>query len=83
MLPKGCNPKTVNKLSRDALVGTFCSDQQATAETMTLSEFFKQRALSDVPIQMMDAPCRYNIILGRDALTRFGMKLDFEDLTIT
>jgi len=47
---KGCNPKTVDKLSGDALAGTFCSDQQVTAETMCLPEFFKQRALSDVPI---------------------------------
>ena len=50
---------------------------------MCLPEFFKQRALSDVPIRMMNAPCRYDIIIGRDALTRFGMKLDFEDLTMT
>jgi len=82
MLPKGCNPKTVDKLSGDTLAGTFCSNQQVTAEIMCLPEF-KQRALSDVPIQMMNAPCRYDIIIGRDALTRFGMKLDFEDLTMT
>jgi len=49
---------------------------------MTLPEFFKQRALSDVPIRMMNAPCRHNIIVGRDALTRFGMKPNFEDLTM-
>jgi len=83
ILPKGCNPKTVDKLSGDALAGTFCSNQQVTAETMCLPEFFKQRALSDVPIRMMNAPCRYDIIIGRDALTRFGMKLDLEDLTMT
>jgi len=28
---------------------------------------------------MMNAPCRYDIIVGQDALTRFGMKLDFEE----
>jgi len=45
---------------------------------MTLPEFFKQRALSDVPIRMMNVPCQYKLILGRDALAQLGMKLDFE-----
>ena len=47
---------------------------------MVLPEFFKQRALSDVPIRMMNAPCRYDLILGRDVLTRLGLIIDFEDL---
>jgi len=47
---KGCNPKTAEKLSGDTLAGTFCSNQEVTAESMTLPKFFKQQALSDVII---------------------------------
>jgi len=32
---------------------------------------------------MVNAPCRHDIIIGRNALTRFRMKLDFEDLAMT
>jgi len=83
ILPKGCNPKTVAPLIGDTLAGTFKSTQETTADTMTLPEFFKQRALCDVTIRMMDKPCKYDLILGRDVLSRLGIVLDFDDLTMT
>lgn len=42
ILPSGCNPRTVDTLTGDTLAGTFQSNQEVTAETMTLPEFFKQ-----------------------------------------
>ena len=83
ILPKGCNPKTVERLEGNTLAGNFSSNQQITADSLLLPEFFKQRALSDVPIRMMNQPCKYDIILGRDALSRLGMLLDFDTHQMT
>ena len=45
---------------------------------IVLPEFDKTKHVDGVAAFVFDAPCRYNMILGRDFLMKAGIKLDFQ-----
>ena len=78
-LPKGIMGKTVNKVSGSTLAGSFTSSEQVDLYDFVLPEFHGKRFLPHVAAQVFHAECRYDMIVGRDILRAFGIKLDFED----
>ena len=78
-LPKDIQGYTVPKLSGTTLAGTFSSTEQVSMEGSGLPEFYGNRSLPKLGARVFHAPCRYDMIVGRDVLRSFGIKLDFED----
>ena len=82
-LPKGIHGYTIDKVTGTTLAGTFTSSEQVCINDVILPEFNPKQALHKLGAKVFDADCRYDMILGRDVLRAFGIKLDFEHDTIT
>ena len=82
-MPKGMHGYTVEKTTGSTLAGTFTSTEQVCINDVILPEYNSKRVLPKMPAKVFTADCRYDIIIGRDMLRAFGMKLDFELCEIT
>ena len=78
-LPKGIMGSTTDKVSGTTLAGSFSSSEQVTMNDLILPEFSSKRSFPTLKAQVFHAPCRYDMIVGRDVLRAFGVKLDFEE----
>ena len=82
--PGGCNPTTIPAyIGSTIATGDFSTNQELTLNSLVLPQFFCNRVITNVAVKLFTAPCRYDIILGRDVLTRLGMKFDMDNLTMT
>ena len=78
-LPKGIHGYTVDKVTGSTLAGTFSSSEQVCIQDFLLPEFNTKRTLPKLDAKVFHADCRYDMIVGRDVLRAFGIKLDFEE----
>ena len=60
-------------------MGKFTSNQAITLENLTLPEFLSNRTYDSIEARILPGTCRYDMILGRDALRKFGLSLDFDE----
>ena len=60
------------------MAGVFTSNLVVDLESITFPEFMKNRTYDKVEGRLLHQPCRYDIIFGRDALSKFGITLDFD-----
>lgn len=81
-MPKGVHGYTVDAVTGSTLAGDFTSKEQVCINDIVLPEFNSKQALHKLGAKVFDADCRYDMILGRDFLRAFGVKMDFEDNTI-
>ena len=82
-LPKGIRGYTVPKIQGSTLAGTFESSEQVCVEDLVLPEYSTKKALGKLGLKVFNADCRYDMILGRDALRALGIDLNFETNTIS
>ena len=78
-LPKGVQGYSVDKVTGSTLAGTFSSSEQVCLEDFSLPDFHPKRTLPKLKARVFHADCRYDMIIGRDVLRAFGIRLDFED----
>lgn len=81
-LPSNICGTTVESLTGTTMAGTFTSDSIITLRDVVLPEFRRNMALPELQARIFHADCRYDIILGRDALRHFRLTLDFNNNTI-
>ena len=77
VLPKGIQGTSVSKVEGATLSGTLSSSRCVKLSHIALPEFHRQRFIDEASAMVFDATCRYDVIVGRDLLTRIGMSLDF------
>ena len=82
-LPTGVEATTVESITGSTMAGTFSSNQQVHLTNLVLPEFRHNQFIPDLPCRVFTAECRYDMILGRDALRRFGLELDFVNNRMT
>ena len=78
-LPVGATPVVMTeKRKLETIAGSFDSTRSVFLRDIVLPEFDKTRHVDGVGAFVFDTPCRYNMILGRDFLSKAGIKLDFQ-----
>ena len=78
MLPKGTNPVVLpGPRNVNTIMGQFEANRKVYLRDIVLPEFDKTKRIDGLEAYVFDAPCRYDMILGRDFLNLTGMKLDF------
>jgi len=78
-LPENVNGKTVPEISGSTLAGSFKSNQEITLTDVVLPVLHRNMSLPEVKARIFNSPCRYDIILGRDACTALRIILDFDN----
>ena len=82
-LPKGAVPRTVDALESSTLTGKLKSNQEVDLEGIVLPELQRSRILDCHRARVFyQKDCRYDVILGRDALRKLKIILDFKDDTV-
>lgn len=62
--------------------GTFQVKDKVRLRKCFLPEFDKTKRIYGINAGVFDAPCNYDVILGRDFLSDIGIKMDFETRTM-
>lgn len=62
--------------------GEFSSNRKVTLRDVRLPELMQDRVMPELEARIFKTPCRYDVILGRDALRYFGINLDFHNMEI-
>ena len=65
------------------MAGTLQSNRTVLLRNITLPEFSKHYRIDQQVCHVVDTPCYYDIILGRDFLRKIKMHQDFETQTMT
>lgn len=83
-LPKGCVPQVLEKpISNKTIEGTFTTQRRVHLDSIILPEFDRSLTIDTASAFVFDDECRYDIIVGRDILTKAGMILDFSKNRMT
>ena len=67
-LPPGCVPRKVAASSSATLAGNMTSNLEVDLQDITFPEFFKTRRICKITARVFPAECRFDAIIGRDAL---------------
>ena len=78
-LPPSVTPTSTDKIQGVTMAGEFHSDKQITLSNVTLPEICHDIVLPTLEARIFAAPCRYDIILGRNALRHFKINLNFDN----
>ena len=79
-LPQGINSTTTVPYSGSTMAGTFSSNQQVRLDGIAFPEFYKHRRLPTMACRVMNVPCHYDIIIGRDVLEQIGIIVNFNEM---
>ena len=67
-LPNDIHGRTVSTITGSTMAGTFKSTKEIVLSDMILPELRQNTYLPKCPARIFNADCRYDMILGRDAL---------------
>ena len=81
-LPPDFTPRDAPPITGTTLAGPFTSNAIVHLFGVGLPEFRCNVSLTELKAHVFDNDCRYDIIMGRDALQVFRIQLDFEKNTI-
>ena len=81
-LPPNITPTTVPALHSTTMAGNFQSNQQLSLSTVSLPKL-SDLTLPNLNARMFNAKCRYDLILGRDILSHFGIDINFKSQRIS
>jgi hypothetical protein len=81
-LPKGAVPYKVAATRSATIAGIFESSLMVNISNVMLPEFSRSRRIDSFQARIIETPCKYDIILGRQELTKFAIDLSFSDQTI-
>jgi hypothetical protein len=77
-LPLGATPSNHDlPITSNTFGDTVTNSQFVTLADIRLPEFHTSRRIDSLRCEVFDAPCNYDIILGRDFLDKIGLKIDF------
>ena len=65
------------------MAGSLTSNRVVTVQTLRLPEFHRSRSIPNHDFRVFHTSCRYDMIIGRDLLSIFGIDLDFNTQTMT
>ena len=82
-LPNNVTPSLGNTRTGTTLAGTLQSNRTVLLRNITLPEFSKHYRIDQQVCHVVDTPCYYDIILGRDFLRKIKMHQDFKTQTMT
>ena len=77
-LPNNVHGRTVLTITGSTMAGTFKSTKEIVLSDMILPELRQNTYLPKCPARIFNADCRYDMILGRDALRSLHITLDFD-----
>ena len=77
-LPPDFTPRDAPPITGTTLAGPFTSNAIVHLFGVRLHEFQRNVSLTELKAHVFDNDCRYDIIMGRDALQVFRIQLDFE-----
>ena len=80
-LPRTIQPTTVPSVKGTTMAGDFQSNQLLTLSDVSLSELL-DLVLPTLPTRLFTASCHYDLILGRDILSKFRIHINFDKQTI-
>jgi hypothetical protein len=81
-LPKGAVPYRAPSIKSTTLAGTFESSFMVNISDVMFPEFSRSRRMNGFQARVIETNRKYDIILGRQELTKFAIDLSFSDLTI-
>ena len=77
-MPEGVQGISVPSETGTTLAGSFKSNEQVCLQDLAVPELLKSTTLPKCSARVFHAPCRYDLIVGRDLLSAFGVSLDFD-----
>jgi len=83
VLPKGTVGKRTASFTGSTMAGEFTSALEVDLKDIVLPEFYRSRTVDDIQAHVFKANCRYDVVLGRDALRKIGLVTDFEQNIMT
>ena len=79
VLPEGvCGGHMIKPIKSTTLAGTLQANQQVTLKNSILPELYRTHKIDKIKALVFNTHCCYNVILGHDALTTIGLKIDFK-----
>jgi hypothetical protein len=81
-LPNGVVPYSVARQRSSTLAGTFESSLPVHVSNVLLTELSRSRRIDSFEIRIIETPCRYDIILDRQELTKSAIDLSFSDFLV-
>ena len=83
LIPNGARLDQIpTRTLMNTLAGTYAPMGSVTMTDMRIPAFDKNRIVKSHSFLVFDTQCSYDAILGADFLTKVGMTLDYENLTI-
>lgn len=79
---KDVNISKIPPITGTTMAGNFQADEVTTLHELKLQELHPHRTIECLTLQVFDAPCRYDAIIGREVLSNLGIILDFNNKTI-
>ena len=77
ILPPGATPTLETRSTFRTIAGNFTSNRSVFLSNLVFPEFDKTRHVDGVKGYVFGMPCKYDVILGRDCLQRWGIDLLF------
>ena len=78
-LPDNVCGKRCDKMKSQTIAGEFVSNTKVNLQDICLPEFMPNRVFDSIEARVIQTDCRYNMIIGRDALRLFKLNLCFKE----
>ena len=78
-LPHNVCGKRCQKMKSQTIAGEFISNSKVTIQNICLPEFMSNRIFDSIEARIINTDCRYDMIIGRDALRMFKLNLLFKE----
>ena len=72
-LPNNVCGQKCEKMKSQTIAGEFTSSTKVTLQDICLPEFMSNRTFDSIEAQVIGTDCRYDMIIGRDALRLFKL----------
>ena len=66
-------------MKSQTIAGEFVSNTKVNLQDICLPEFMPNRVFDSIEARVIQTDCRYNMIIGRDALRLFKLNLCFKE----
>ena len=76
-VPQAAKPIEITTKKFNTLAGTMSANKQVHMRDIRLPEFNRCRSISEQKALIFDGPCKYDIIIGADFLTKAGLSIDY------
>ena len=78
-LPNNVCGQKCEKMKSQTIAGEFTSSTKVTLQDICLPEFMSNRTFDSIEARVIGTECRYDMIIGRDALRLFKLNLLFKE----